>query len=133
MTYYKVLNSDGSACHGGNGKWHLPKGKRPGKWMPNIANPILCERGYHLVKDAQLLEWLGPTIYVAEYRGATVRDSTKLVAEQARLVSRVDTWNDRTARLFAADCAEHVAHLYTLDTKWQPAATIAVVRRYANG
>ena len=133
MTMFKVLNEDGSAYHGGGGKWHLPKGERPGRWMPRIENPVLCWRGYHLVEDAQLLGWLGPAIWVAEGRGQSISDGEKSVWQQARLLYRVEGWNERAARLFAADCAEHVAHLYTLDTEWQPSQTIAVVRRYANG
>jgi len=31
----------------------------------------------------------------------------KIVVSQARIVARVTTWTERTARLFAADCAEH--------------------------
>jgi len=28
---YKVLDEDASAYHGGKGKWHRPRGKRPGR------------------------------------------------------------------------------------------------------
>ena len=48
-TIYKVLASDGTPCHGGSGKWFMPKGKRPGKWMPAIKDIQPCARGYHFV------------------------------------------------------------------------------------
>src|SRR3954470_9322122 len=80
-TFYKVLAEDGSACQGGHGHWSLPIGKRPGKWMPKIDNPVPCQRGYHVCKGAaDLIEWLGPTIYVAEIRGEQQRDTDKTVA-----------------------------------------------------
>src|SRR2546422_11047912 len=107
-TYYKFLNEDGTACNGGTGQWFLPKGRRPGKWMPKIANPRPCVRGYHLCAEDQLLGWLGPTLYIAEGRGNSISDTNKTVFEQARVLSVVANYNQRTLRLFAADCAEWV-------------------------
>jgi hypothetical protein len=112
MTLYKVLNEDGSAFHGGTGGWHLPTGKRPGKWMPAVpVDP--CQSGYHLCDGtADLMHWLGPTIWIAEGRGEAQRSENKIVYAEARLVTRCDHWNERTARLFAAACARDVLHLY---------------------
>jgi len=127
---YKVLRHDGSAIHG-SGTWHLPRGKRPGKWMPEIEGELVpCENGYHLCYRDTLVEWLGPTIWVAEYRGEMLRQDDKTVVRQARLTSPVPTWTDRTARLFACDCAERVAHLAN-DKRCDEA--IKVARRYADG
>ena len=135
MTFYKVLAADGSACHGGSGKWHLPKGKRPGKWMPVIEDIVPCERGYHLVTLAQLPEWLGAVIWIAEGRGEHLEQSYKHVFSQARLIGKVDSWDERAARLFACDCAERVLPLY--ETKYpddtRPRHAIEVARRYAHG
>ena len=106
---YKVLDEDGRAFHGGNGAWSLPDGRKMGAWMPPVKGElVLCENGYHLCRRQDLIRWLGPVIYVAEARGRTIHDDTKVVAREARLVRRLDTWNETTARLFAADCAEHV-------------------------
>ncbi len=67
MTIYKILGHDGSACMG-SGYWHLPKGKRPGKWMTPIEGELVpCQNGYHLCREADLLDWLGPAIFEAEY------------------------------------------------------------------
>ena len=113
MTYYKVLAADGiSPQHGGSGKWFVPKGERVGKWMPAIKDISLCSRGYHFVTLEQLPQWIGPTLYEIEVRGQIIHESDKSVAEQARLVRRIETWNDKTLRLYAADCAEHVVDLY---------------------
>ena len=111
MKYYKVLSLDGAACHGGNGQWHFPRDKRPGKWMPLIADINPCVRGYHLCRRSQLIYWLGPALWIAEGRGEKIDADDKTVFGQARLLARLETWNDTTARLFAADCAARVAHL----------------------
>ncbi len=111
MTYYKVLDADGTARMG-TGKWHLPK-SRPGKWMPKIEGDLIpCENGYHLCREQDLLGWLGPVVFEAEYKGEIIEATDKVVVREARLICKVETWNDRTARLFACDCAERVLHLY---------------------
>ncbi len=132
---YKYLDTDGTASNGGSGKWYLPHGTRPGKWMPIIKDIVPCERGYHLCRIQDLLKWSGTTLWKVEYRGVfLVHDDSKIVAQQARLISEVATWNDRTQRLFACDCAEHVAPLHMAELgKWQPMDAISVARRYANG
>ena len=132
---YKVLNNDCSAYHGGSGVWHLPKGKRPGKWMPAIVNLILCERGYHLCRREDLIHWLGPTVWVAEGRGEKLLDHDKVVFTQARLLRRLDTWTERTARLFAADCAEAVLPLFEKDcpNDNRPRSAVEAARKFARG
>ena len=113
MTYYKVLGENGKPHHGGMGQWYLPTGKHPGRWMPKIANIKPCQRGYHVVNSSQLVQWLGPCIFIVEVRGEATFQKDKSVHAQARLLRQLTTWNERTARLFAADCAEHVLPLFT--------------------
>ena len=106
-TLYKVTGEEGKACHGGSGSWNLPHGKRAGKWMPEVTGPVVpCSNGYHLARRKDLIEWLGPVIWIAEGNGDCVKDDFKVVYRRARLISRVEHWNDISARLFAADCAE---------------------------
>ena len=133
---YKALNLDGTPCHGGTGRWHLPPAGRPGTWMPAIQGELIpCRRGYHLCRPEHLSQWLGPAIYEAEADGEVQEKPDKVVARQARLLRRVETWNSRTQRLFAADCAEHVLHLWEAryPSDMRPRHTIAVARRYARG
>jgi len=104
-TLYKVL--DGlSPVHGGVGRY-----PSVGRWTTRHLNPQQlkpCVYGYHLTRGPQVLGWLGPTLYVAEAcpDHPPVDDGHKLVTCRVRLVRRFDRWNDVTARLFAADCAE---------------------------
>jgi hypothetical protein len=136
MKLYKVLNEDGTCCHGGSGKWFLPRGNRPGKWMPEVkGHLVLCGNGYHLVTASQLVHWLGPALYEAEGRGDFMTDGEKGVWRQARLLRRVEGWNERTARLFACDCAEHVLHLFeqVYPNDGGPRHAIEIGRLYAEG
>ena len=135
MIFYKVLNEDGSARIG-RGKWYLPQRGRPGKWMPQIKGAlIICQSGYHLCRRADLLNWLGPVIYQAEPGGEIIKATDKIVARQARLLRRLDNWTERTARLFACDCAERVLPFfergYPTDTR--PREAIETARRFAAG
>lgn len=127
---FKVLNTNGSAHHGGNGKWSLPHDGQPGDWMPPILGPLVaCQNGYHLCTIKQLLNWIGPAIHEAEYRGERLDADDKTVVREPRLLKTLN-WNERVARLFTCDCAERVVHLTT-----DPccAETIVVARRYADG
>jgi len=126
---YKVLNLDGTCCNGGKNTWDLS-----GAWMPAIEGDLIpCERGYHLCRQQHLIEWLGPAIYPAEINGEDwIDNGDKIVARQARITGPAfATWTDRTARLFAADCADRVVHL--IGPHPDCVRAIAVARQYANG
>ena len=138
---YKILNDDGTSCNGGTGQWSLPTKNAdntwtPGDWMPAVEDELVaCENGYHLAQDAQVLEWLGPAIFEAEYRGECLDAGNKVVVREARLLRRFENWNERTARLFACDCAERVLPLFEKDNPadTRPREAIETARQYANG
>ena len=102
--------------------------------MPAIK-PVLCQQGYHFVTLDQLPRWIGPTLYEIEVRGEVLTAEDKSVAEQARLIKRVDTWNEKNLRLFAADCAEHVLGIYEKQypNDEHPRKAIQAARDFANG
>jgi hypothetical protein len=127
---FKVLGKGRMPCHGGDGKW-----PRRGVWRKVDGPLVLCEHGLHLCRENDLVLWLGPEIWEAEYDGERIDAEDKIVVSKARLVRKVDTWNERTARLFACDCAERVLPIYEKkypDDK-RPREAIAVSRRYADG
>ena len=130
MKIYKVLNEDRSCCNGGSGTWKL------NEWREVEGKLVLCENGFHLCDgELHLLKWLGQAIYEAEYDGEIVRGDDKVVVRKARIIRKLDAWNERTARLFACDCAEHVLHIFENEypDDNRPRKVIEVARRYANG
>ena len=129
MTYYKVTGPDGTAHHGGNGKW------TKNRWRSVKGEIIPCENGLHLCRRQDLLTWLGPVIWRAEYEGELVEADDKVVARRARVVERLDNWNERTARLFAADCAERVLPAFekAVPGDDRPRRAIEAARAYADG
>jgi hypothetical protein len=136
--YYKVLGVDGKPCHGGTGAWKRPHGKRSGAWMPKIDDPVLCARGYHLCRRGDLVRWLGPTIYEAEVAPDAIilaADDKVVTSGPVRLVRQMTRWNDRTARLFAADCAERTLPIFerAYPGDDRPRKAIAAARAYARG
>ena len=136
MRCYKVLAKGGEPNHGGSGQYHLPTKRedgtwKPGKWMPAIEGEIVpCENGYHLCRPDDLVLWLGPEIYEAEYKGDRVDGDYKIVVRQVRLLRRVETWNERTAREFACWCVRQIWHL--LDDERSKNAVV-VAEKYARG
>lgn len=138
---YKVLNEDGSTHHHLGFQWDLPHDGQPGAWTPEIKGRLEpCANGYHLCRLSDLVNWVGPAIFTAEYRGERIDENTrgesKVVVSQARLLARVETWNESTARLFACDCAERTL-LRQRERGFEPEPvfweTIEVARRYARG
>lgn len=137
---YKVLGRDGVAINGGDGKWHLPVDGKPGKWMPDIDGGIVaCKNGYHLCGRKDILSWCSADdviIYQAEGRGDKDTSGTdKIAFRSARLIKNVGSLNIRSLRLFAADCAEHVLHIFEKErpTDNRPRKAIEAARAFARG
>ncbi len=135
MKYYKLLNKDGTTPHG-FGKWPLPKRDKPGAWMPPIDPPLIaCHNGYHVLKIGDLLEWRGALLVEIETKGRPLRDSNKSVVKQARAIRIAKGWNNKTLRIFAADCAERVLPIwqkkYPNDDR--PFKAIQAARAFAKG
>jgi len=135
--YYKVLTDRGRAFHDGIGRWDLPVDGKPGKWKNAKGDLVPCVNGLHVCTRPQLIHWLGPAIFTVEIDPTEIVDAgDKTVVRRARLTGRVDTWNERTARLFAADCAERALRLVKKELGWfDPRCNAAVkaARDFANG
>ena len=137
MRLFKILDEWGITPYQ-NFLWNLPKNGKPGAWQKKIQGKLVaCENGYHLLREQDLMYWLnaGPAIYEAAYTGELVVSDIKIIVRNARLIQRIDNWNKRTNRLFAADCAEHVLHLYEKKNPWlfAPRLAIQAARDFANG
>ncbi len=132
--FYKVLNEHGRSTYT-NTAWPLPTDDGPGDWLKVEGELEMCSNGIHLCRPQDVVRWLGPVIYEAEPSGEIIESDDKIVCRKARLVRRMGLWNERTARLFAADCAEHVLHIYERDkgASDAPRKAIEVARLFAEG
>jgi hypothetical protein len=82
----------------------------------------------------QLPDWLGERIFEVEVGDEIVHADDKSVVRTCRLTRECTGWDERTARLFACDCAEHVLYLYEAQyPDDRPRKAIEVARRYAEG
>jgi hypothetical protein len=89
---FKILDKDARATFGDRPKYPVPHGKRPGAWMPPIAEPVVASRGYHLTTDplGEAAGKSGPQrVFLAEYKGKISTGSRRVAAESVRLVREI--------------------------------------------
>ena len=129
MELFKVTNEDGASRNGGSDRWEL------NVWRQVGGDIVPCENGLHLCRRQDLTQWLGPVIWRAEHDGELIELKDKVVVRRARVVERLDTWNETAARLFAADCAEHVLPIFgkVRPDDDRPRRAIEAARAFARG
>jgi hypothetical protein len=88
--------------------WPLPAGG-PGAWVD--APVVPCRSGIHACRVADLPLWLGRELYAVELAGEIVEEQTKVVASRARLVRRIDAWDDALRAAYTRDCADRACEL----------------------
>ena len=126
---FKVLGDNQNSCHGGDGRWVK------NRWRTAEGELVPCKNGIHYCRQDQLVRWLGPQIWLFEdgTPDETLDAGDKLVTRKGRVVQRLDTWNETTARLFAADCAEAVLQLIPESRREPFTAAVAAARGFARG
>ena len=142
---FKVLDENGASYHfvprpfskerERKRKWFLPEGNQPGQWMPTVEALKVHQLGYYLRRGQNLLDWLGPTIYLAEARGEKLEGKNEICVQQARLIKKCESWNKNTAILFACDCAERILPIFekTRPEDHRPRKAIETTRKYLAG
>ena len=128
-TLYKWLNGR-EATHAPEFRYRLKV------WTPPVKGELVpCVNGYHLVREKDLPRWIARDLFVAEHDGELVEDTDKVVVRRCRIVEHLAGWNERTSRLFAADCAERVLPLFeaVYPDDDRPRLAIQATRDYANG
>lgn len=104
---YKFLTSEATSPFTGF-HWDLPDGG-PGSWIEATVEP--CRSGIHACRRDGLSLWLGRELYEVELDGHIVTEPTKLVASRARLLRRIDAWDDRLRDEYTRMCAERAHDL----------------------
>ena len=125
----KFLNADDTGSYSGH-RWPVPNGK-PGAWVKCSGKLEPCQNGVHACTLQQAPSWLNDNAYLIELGGQVVDNEDKLVARRGRLI-RPLIWKPR---LFAADCAEHVLHIFEKDRLKddRPRRAIEAARAYERG
>jgi hypothetical protein len=104
------------------------------KWTPRVADPILCERGWHACRWNDAIHHISDELWICELDGEIVAGTDKVAGERLRLVRRVKI-DDCGLRLFAADCAERVLPLFerVRPDDDRPRRAIEVARAFTRG
>jgi hypothetical protein len=111
MIAYKFLGPGATGPFTGF-RWALPDGGA-GPWVEADVEP--CRSGIHACRRDDLPLWLGRHLYEVELDGEIVADATKLIASRARLLQRVDAWDDAMRDEYTRMCADR-AHELALGT-----------------
>ena len=122
MIAYKFLRPEGTSVFTGF-RWELPD-RGAGPWMDARVDP--CRSGIHACRVSDLPFWAGRTLYEIELEGEIVERPTKLVASRARLLRRVEAWDDERRDAYTRMCADR-AHELALSASLPLAAWDAVV------
>jgi hypothetical protein len=86
-------------------EWPLPDNGNPGPWVATHAPLESCVRGIHVCREADLPYWIDDELWLMEIRGQIVEQETMLIAEEGRLLEKIESWDDAAAKRFAQDCA----------------------------
>jgi hypothetical protein len=104
---FKVLRADGRSPFA-DFAWPLP-GDGPGAWVQARVEP--CRSGIHACRRDDLPLWLGRALYEVELAGDVVEQPAKLVASRARLLRRIDGWDDAMRDDYTRMCADRAHEL----------------------
>ena len=108
MTAYKFL-AKGAVGPISGYVWPSPRGDEPGAWVEVDGPLTLCSQGLHLCRTFDLVYWLHDELWDAESSGERVEGIDCIMVRRARLVRRIDAWNEGGAARFADACVEHAA------------------------
>jgi len=130
---YKFLTENNKGPYSGfDFTPYLPTDDGPGPWLPEVKRLEQCESGYHSCTKDHLVNWLDAKLFEVEYKAEPEHYDDKVNGHSFRFMRRVDTWNDRTARLFAVWCAREALKLIE-DPDPRSVEACNVAERYANG
>ena len=107
MIAYKFLRRDGTSVFA-EFRWPLADG-RPGAWVEASVEP--CHSGIHACRLADLPLWVNDQLYEIELDGDIVEEPTKVVASRARLLRRVEAWDDDRRASYTRMCAARALEL----------------------
>ena len=128
LDYMKFLTEDGRGPYSG---MRMPIGE----WLSVAGELEMCVNGFHAATPRNAIEWVNARCHLVEIRGDRIDSSGKVCVREINLGPALDTWNERTARLLAADFAESVLHIFEDANPGddRPREAIQVARAFAVG
>jgi hypothetical protein len=104
---YKFLRADGTSVFTGF-RWPVEQ-VGAGTWITAEVDP--CRSGIHACRPEHLPLWAGATLYEVELAGEIREEPSKVIAARARLVRRVEAWDERMRELYTRMCADRAHEL----------------------
>jgi hypothetical protein len=104
MRAFKFLRRGGIGPFSGYA-WPLPRHGSPGAWVLASGDAVLCHSAIHACRVDDLPWWLHDELWEAELDGTLATGRHKVMAPRARLVRRIEAWDDTCAQGFADACA----------------------------
>lgn len=89
--------------------WPAPGADGPGRWVDAAGGVALCRTAVHGCRVEHLPWWIHQELWEAEFAEPTEVRGHKLLGPRARLVRRIERWDDEAARAFSRACARRVA------------------------
>ena len=110
MIAYKFL-SEGAVGFFSRHAWPHPTEDAPGDWVRVEGEIQPCLSGVHACTPEDLVDWLDDELWEIELEDPVGGFDGKPLARAGRLVRRVESWNDESARAFVRHCVDHTARL----------------------
>jgi hypothetical protein len=110
MKAYKFLAGGAMGPLSGFG-WPVPEDAAPGAWVDVEGALEVCARGSHVCRPTDLAYWLHDELWELEADGDWIEGIDCLVVRRARLVRRVDAWQQGGAARFADACVRRATEI----------------------
>jgi hypothetical protein len=92
----------------------------PGEWVAAEPGVVVCERGVHACRAEALPYWIDRELWGIELDGEIAESAYKVAAERARLLDRLETWDEAARVELGRACAARPREL-TPATRREPA------------
>lgn len=94
VRYFKFLDEDGiSPFATFDYRKYLPKGNRPGKWLPTKKKIFMCAYGYHAATLERCTSWFNDRMFEVELAGKIEEGMDKVVAQRMRFLREIKKYD----------------------------------------
>lgn len=83
----------------------------PGVWVEAAGPLVPCKVGIHVCRPHELAHWIHDELWELETEGDELEGIDCLIVRRARLVRRIDAWNNGGQLRFANACVAHAREL----------------------